>query len=114
MKLKYLAAFAFAVALASCDTLDKDPSNAWDSASAIQTVNDLKYAVNGVYETQTGIVAQFGNYTGDFGLFADMKGSDYKCVGGNNRLLKFQDMKLLLPATCRKQSISCSISLFHV
>lgn len=85
MKLKYLAAFAFAVALASCDTLDKDPSNAWDSASAIQTVNDLKYAVNGVYETQTGNVAQFGNYTGDFGLFADMKGSDYKCVGGNNQ-----------------------------
>lgn len=85
MKLKYLAAFAFAVALASCDTLDKEPSNAWDSASAIQTVNDLKYAVNGVYETQTGIVAQFGNYTGDFGLFADLKGSDYRCVGGNNQ-----------------------------
>lgn len=85
MKLKYLAAFAFAVALASCDTLDKVPSDSWDSASAIQTVNDLKYAVNGVYETQTGNVSQFGNYTGDFGLFADLKGSDYKCVGGNNQ-----------------------------
>lgn len=85
MKLKYLAAFAFAVALASCDTLDKVPSDSWDSASAIQTVDDLKYAVNGVYETQTGNVSQFGNYTGDFGLFADLKGSDYKCVGGNNQ-----------------------------
>lgn len=84
MKLKYIAAFAFAVALASCDILDKEPSDSWDSGSAIQTVDDLKYAINGVYETQTGNVSQFGNYTGDFGLFADLKGSDYKCVGGNN------------------------------
>lgn len=84
MKFKYIAAFAFAVALASCDILDKEPSDSWDSGSAIQTVDDLKYAVNGVYETQTGNVSQFGNYTGDFGLFADLKGSDYKCVGGNN------------------------------
>lgn len=85
MKLKYIAAFAFAVALASCDILDKELSDSWDSGSAIQTVDDLKYAINGVYETQTGNVSQFGNYTGDFGLFADLKGSDYKCVGGNNR-----------------------------
>ncbi|HJF08508.1 MAG TPA: RagB/SusD family nutrient uptake outer membrane protein [Phocaeicola coprocola] len=85
MKFKYIAAFAFAVALASCDILDKEPSDSWDSGSAIQTVDDLKYAVNGVYETQTGNVSQFGNYTGDFGLFADMKGSDYKCVGNNNQ-----------------------------
>ncbi|MCZ8372534.1 RagB/SusD family nutrient uptake outer membrane protein [Phocaeicola sp. KGMB11183] len=84
MKLKYIAAFAFAVALASCDILDKEPSDSWDSGSAIQTVDDLKYAINGIYETQTGNVSQFGNYTGDFGLFADLKGSDYKCVGGNN------------------------------
>lgn len=85
MKLKYIAAFAFAVALTSCDLLDKEPSDSWDSGSAIQTVDDLKYAINGVYETQTGNVSQFGNYTGDFGLFADLKGSDYKCVGGNNQ-----------------------------
>ena len=84
MKLKYIAAFAFAVALASCDILDKEPSDSWDSGSAIQTIDDLKYAINGIYETQTGNVSQFGNYTGDFGLFADLKGSDYKCVGGNN------------------------------
>lgn len=84
MKFKYIAAFAFAVALASCDILDKEPSDSWDSGSAIQTVDDLKYAINGIYETQTGNVSQFGNYTGDFGLFADLKGSDYKCVGGNN------------------------------
>lgn len=85
MKLKYIAAFAFAVALTSCDLLDKEPSDSWDSGSAIQTVDDLKYAINGVYETQTGNVSQFGNYTGDFGLFADLKGSDYKCVGNNNQ-----------------------------
>lgn len=84
MKFKYIAAFAFAVALSSCDILDKQPSDSWDSSSAIQTVSDLKYAVNGVYATQTGIVSQFGNYTGDFGLYADLKGSDYKCVGNNN------------------------------
>ena len=46
MKFKYIAAFAFAVALASCDILDKEPSDSWDSGSAIQTVDDLKYAVN--------------------------------------------------------------------
>lgn len=85
MKLKYIAAFAFAVALASCDILDKEPSDSWDSGSAIQTVDDLKYAINGVYETQTGNVQQFGNYTGDFGLFADLKGSDYQCIGKNNQ-----------------------------
>lgn len=85
MKFKYIAAFAFAVALASCDILDKEPSDSWDSGSAIQTVDDLRYAVNGVYETQTGNVSTFGNYTGDFGLFADLKGSDYKCVGNNNQ-----------------------------
>lgn len=85
MKLKYIAAFAFAVALASCDILDKEPSDSWDSGSAIQTVDDLKYAINGVYETQTGIVSQYGNYTGDFGLYADLKGSDYMCIGNNNQ-----------------------------
>lgn len=85
MKLKYIAAFAFAVALTSCDILDKEPSDSWDSGSAIQTVDDLKYAINGVYETQTGNVSQYGNYTGDFGLYADLKGSDYKCVGNYNQ-----------------------------
>lgn len=85
MKFKYIAAFAFAVVLASCDILDKEPSDSWDSGSAIQTVDDLRYAVNGVYETQTGNESTFGNYTGDFGLFADLKGSDYKCVGNNNQ-----------------------------
>ena len=85
MKFRYIAAFAFAVALSSCDILDKEPSDSWDSGSAIQTVDDLKYAVNGVYETQTGNVSTFGNYTGDFGLFADLKGSDYQCIGNNNQ-----------------------------
>lgn len=89
MKLNYIAAFAFAVALASCDILDKEPSNQWESETAIQTVDDLIYAVNGVYESQTnsidGGTNPFGSYAGDFGLFADLKGSDYQCVGNNNQ-----------------------------
>ena len=56
MKLKYIATVAFAVAMASCNILDKEPSDSWDSGSAIQTIDDLKYAVNGVYESQTSSI----------------------------------------------------------
>lgn len=89
MKFNYIVAFAFTMALASCDILDKEPSNEWESGTAIQTLDDLTYAINGVYESQTSSIDNgsnpFGSYAGDFGLFADMKGGDYKCIGSNNQ-----------------------------
>lgn len=97
MKLNYIAAFAFAVALASCDILDKEPSNQWESSTAIQTIDDLKYAVNGVYESQTNMIDEgtnpFGSYAGDFGLFGDLKGGDYQCVGNNNQATDISQYK---------------------
>jgi hypothetical protein len=97
MKLKYIATVAFAVAMASCNILDKEPSDSWDSGSAIQTIDDLKYAVNGVYESQTSSIDKgknpFGSYAGDFGLFGDLKGSDYKCVGYNNQATDISQYK---------------------
>lgn len=97
MKFKYIAAFAFAMAFASCDILDKEPSNQWNSENAIQTIDDLKYAVKGVYESQTNSIDNgtnpFGSYAGDFGLFADLKGGDYKCVGNNNQATDISQYK---------------------
>ena len=52
-KLHYIAAFALGLAAVSCDVLDKEPSNSWESSTAIQSYDDLVYAVNGVYETTT-------------------------------------------------------------
>lgn len=87
-KLHYIAAFALGLSAAACDVLDKEPSNQWESSTAIQSYDDLVYAVNGVYESQTGAIDNGtnyrGSYAGDFTLYADMKGSDYECFGNNN------------------------------
>lgn len=88
-KLHYIAAFALGLATVSCDVLDKEPSNSWESSTAIQSYDDLVYAVNGVYESQTNAIDNGsnyrGSYAGDFTLYADMKGSDYQCLGNNNQ-----------------------------
>ena len=88
-KLHYIAAFALGLAAVSCDVLDKEPSNSWESSTAIQSYDDLVYAVNGVYESQTSAIDNGsnyrGSYAGDFTLYADMRGSDYQCLGNNNQ-----------------------------
>lgn len=53
MKFKYLTILTFATAMVSCDVLDKEPADSWESSSAITSYEDLVYAVNGVYESQT-------------------------------------------------------------
>ena len=87
--LHYIAAFAIGLSIVSCDVLDKEPSNQWESSTAVQSYDDLVYAVNGVYESQTSAIDNGTNYrgcyAGDFTLYADMKGSDYECLGNNNQ-----------------------------
>lgn len=83
MKFKYLTILAFATAMVSCDVLDKEPADSWESSSAITSYEDLVYAVNGVYESQTwtSATSSRGIYSGDFTLYADMKGEDFQCIG---------------------------------
>lgn len=88
-KLHYITALAIGLSIVSCDVLDKEPSNQWESSTAIQSYDDLVYAVNGIYESQTSAIDNGANYrgayAGDFPLYADMRGSDYECIGNNNQ-----------------------------
>lgn len=89
MKKLYISTLILALSVSSCDTFDKTPSNEWPSEGAIETFEDLQYAVNGVYESQTSSIDKGtnprGGYAGDFTLYADMKGSDFQCIGRNNQ-----------------------------
>lgn len=89
MKKIYISALILALSVSSCDTFDKNPSSSWDSEGAIETLEDLTYAVNGVYESQTSSMDlgtnPRGGYAGDFALYADMRGSDFQCIGNNNQ-----------------------------
>lgn len=87
MKFKYLTILTFATAMVSCDVLDKEPADSWESSSAITSYEDLVYAVNGVYESQTwtSATSSRGIYSGDFTLYADMKGEDFQCIGKNGK-----------------------------
>ena len=53
MKKIYLPILLLTLAVSSCDTFDKVPSSEWPSEGAIKTLEDLQFAVNGVYESQT-------------------------------------------------------------
>lgn len=85
----YISILALGLSVSACDTFDKVPSAEWPSEDAISTIEDLEYAVNGVYESQTSSIDNGtnprGSYAGDFTLYADMKGSDFQCIGKNNQ-----------------------------
>lgn len=87
MKNIYLPILLLALTVSSCDTFDKIPSSQWPAEGAIKTLEDLQYAVNGVYESQTSSIDNGtnprGSYAGDFSLFADQRGSDFRAIGGN-------------------------------
>lgn len=87
MKFKYIAILTLAAGMASCDVLEKEPADSWESSSAITSYDDLVYAVNGVYDSQTwtSATSSRGIYSGDFTLYADMKGEDYQCIGKNGQ-----------------------------
>ena len=56
MKKIYLPILLLTLAVSSCDTFDKVPSSEWPSEGAIKTLEDLQFAVNGVYESQTSSI----------------------------------------------------------
>lgn len=68
--------------------LDESPSTGLPSGEAIQSVQDLSTAVNGVY---SAILGDQDNsyrfyYGGDFTLYADVKGSDFVNMDSYNQL----------------------------
>ena len=48
MKLRYIATLMLAATVASCNILEKEPADAWESSSATAPYTDLVNAVNGV------------------------------------------------------------------
>lgn len=68
---------------------NKVPSSEGPSEGAIKTLEDLQFAVNGVYESQTSSIDAGtnprGSYAGDFFLYADQRGSDFKAIGSNKQ-----------------------------
>ena len=89
MKKIYLPILLLTLAVSSCDTFDKVPSSEWPSEGAIKTLEDLQFSVNGVYESQTSSIDAGtnprGSYAGDFFLYADQRGSDFKAIGSNKQ-----------------------------
>lgn len=71
--------------LTSCGKqLEQVPSSSRAEDQSIETVSDLKLAVNGVYAALNN---QFG-YSGETALYADAKGGDIKAIStGNNQTL---------------------------
>lgn len=71
---KILLIFTAALALASCDLLDQDPSDSVTSGSAITSVEDLANAVNGAYYVATyGDMLTMGS---ELSIYADLIGPD--------------------------------------
>ena len=71
--------------LTSCGKqLEQVPSSSRAEDQSIETVSDLKLAVNGVYAALNN---QYG-YSGETALYADAKGGDIKAIStGNNQTL---------------------------
>ena len=99
MKKIYLPILLLTLAVSSCDTFDKVPSSEWPSEGAIKTLEDLQFAVNGVYESQTSSIDAGtnprGSYAGDFFLYADQRGSDFKAIGSNKQTVDVYALSLI-------------------
>ena len=75
MKKIYLPILLLTLAVSSCDTFDKVPSSEWPSEGAIKTLEDLQFAVNGVYESQTSSIDAGTNpRSRQKGVFSNRKG----------------------------------------
>ncbi|SPU30281.1 Uncharacterised protein [Bacteroides thetaiotaomicron] len=68
MKKIYLPILLLTLAVSSCDTFDKVPSSEWPSEGAIKTLEDLQFAVNGVYESQTSSIDAGTNPRGSYAV----------------------------------------------
>ena len=117
MKKIYLPILLLTLAVSSCDTFDKVPSSEWPSEGAIKTLEDLQFAVNGVYESQTSSIDAGtnprGSYAGDFFLYADQRGSDSKLSVVINKLSMYMLTKLLRIVLIHTISINASIFLWQ-
>lgn len=76
------ACMLFTASSCSKAFLDEKPSTAVPSDEAITSVGDLKSAVNGVYSQ----LIDFSYYGGNFTLYADLKGSDFRSMGSYNQI----------------------------
>lgn len=110
MKLRYIATLMLAATVASCNILEKEPADSWESSSAIASYTDLVNAVNGVYESQTWtantVTSSRGIYAGDFTLYADLRGPIICVSEKTTSLPMFPNTWHLPPARHRKLSIS--------
>lgn len=114
MKKLYIFTLILTLSVSACDTFDKTPSAEWPSEGAIATVEDLQYAVNGVYQSQTSSIDlgtnPRGSYAGDFGLYADMRGSDFSVLVKITKQLMYPNIKRL--KTARTHLISISVFIY--
>lgn len=71
------------LALTSCsDFLDKEPTNALPVDGTITSVEDLKYAINGVNYRLT---VERMSYPSEFGIYADLLTDNYKIIKDNGQ-----------------------------
>jgi hypothetical protein len=76
------------VVLTACsDFLEESPSTGLPSGEAITSLVDLRNAVNGVayfLSTNNSDVNVRMTYVSDYGIYADLKGADFKALSNNN------------------------------
>ena len=82
MKKIFYTVFALA-ALSACQTLDQEPSTAISAETAIQSVTDLAYAVNGAYYRAIGM-GQL-NLVSELAIYADELGPDSDVQNGSGQ-----------------------------
>lgn len=70
------------IAMGCSSQLDQFPSDKLPTSQSIETLTDLEFAVNGVYEA----LIDNHSYVGDFGLYADCKGGDLTFIDDPNHL----------------------------
>lgn len=82
MKRLYIILLLALVSFGCSSHLDQLPSDKLPPAEAIRNLQDLEFAVNGVYDA----LIDNHSYAGDFGLYADCKGGDLDFVDNPNHL----------------------------
>jgi hypothetical protein len=82
MKRLYIILLLVLAAFGCTSHLDQLPSDKLPPEDAIKTLQDLEFAVNGVYDA----LIDNHSYPGDFGLYADCKGGDLDFVDNPNHL----------------------------
>ena len=116
MKKIYLPILLLTLAVSSCDTFDKVPSSEWPSEGAIKTLEDLQFAVNGVYESQTSSIDAGtnprGSYAGD-SCTPTKEVATSKLSVVINKLSMYMLTKLLRIVLIHTISINASIFLWQ-